>query len=195
MPWKQEQFYSKQFLQLLVAKDETAFQMLYEHTVDSFYRFLKSSYRIDEASIQDILSDTFLKIRNNLEYLQEQQNTQSYLWTILRNTSKDYFKKTKEVAFSELDHQNSDEDSIKFEDNIVDPEDVAELFNIQFQSEKIQKAIYELDNKYQEAVVLKFIEGYDNEEISWILNISEDNVRQRISRGLSKLRDILQDQK
>lgn len=192
MSWKQEQFYNKQFLQSLVAKDETAFQILYEHTVNSFYRFLKSSYHLDEATIHDILSDTFLKIRNSLEYLQEQQNPQSYLRTILRNTTKDFFKKTKEVSFSELDYQNSEEDAVRFEDNIQDTEDITELFNIQFQSENIQQAIYELDSKYQEVIVLKFIEWYDNEEISWILNISEDNVRQRLSRGLCKLRDLLQ---
>ncbi len=188
-----ESFYSEQFLQSLIKRDETAFQKLYEHTVDSFYRFLKSYYQIDEATIQDILSDTFLKIRNSIENLKTHHNVTSYLRTILRNTTKDYFKKTKEIAFSELDYAWADDDTLRFEDNLADPTDIAELFHIQFQSEQIVKALGSLDAKYKEVLFLKYIEWYDNEDIARTFDISEDNVRQRLSRGLSKLRDLLQE--
>lgn len=185
-------FANEKFVQALIKQDEVAFQQLYESTVDSFYRFLRSYYQIDENSIQDIISDTFIKIWNNLTNLNQHQNPSSYIWAVLRNTAKDYFKKTKEYAFSEFDmHSDSDDSHISFEDTLVEPSDITQLFQTKFQSEKIITALELLEDKYKEVVFLKYVEGLDNSEISSISWISEDNVRQRLSRWLAKLRDLL----
>ena len=152
-------FANEKFVQALVTRDEIAFQQLYEQTVDSFYRFLKSYYQIDESSIQDILSDTFIKIWNNLSNLKQHQNPSSYIWAILRNTAKDSFKKTKEYAFSELDiHVDQDDSHLSFEDTLEEPSDVTTLLQTKFQSESIIKALELLEDKYKEVVFLKYIE-------------------------------------
>jgi RNA polymerase sigma-70 factor (ECF subfamily) len=181
--------YTPQFLESLQSKNEATFTKLYQDTVDMFYRFIKSHYMLPEATIQDILSETYIKIRNSLSNLDDSKKISSYLRTILKNTTKDYFKKTKEIAFSQFDNEETEE---SFESTIADPDDLKDLFHKEFQSEAIICALHELDEKFKEVIFLKFVEWYENQEISVYLDISEDNVRQRISRGLAKLRILLE---
>ena len=154
-----------------------------------FYRYIKSHYMIPEPIIQDILSETYIKIRNSLTNLDDSKKISSYLRTILKNTTKDYFKKTKEVAFSQFDNDETNE---SFESTIADPDDLKDLFQKDFQSEAIMNSLHDLDEKFKEVIFLKFVEWYENQEISVYLDISEDNVRQRLSRGLAKLRILLE---
>jgi RNA polymerase sigma-70 factor (ECF subfamily) len=56
---------------------------------------------------------------------------------------------------------------------------------------KVSKAMEQLKDSYRRALTLSLIEGYDNEEIADILNISNENCRTTISRAKSRLRKIL----
>ncbi len=147
--------YTPQFLESLQSKNEATFTKLYQDTVDMFYRFIKSHYMIPEAIIQDILSETYIKIRNSLSNLDDSKKISSYLRTILKNTTKDYFKKTKEIAFSQFDNEETQE---SFESTIADPDDLKDLFHKEFQSEAIICALHELDEKFKEVIFLKFVE-------------------------------------
>jgi RNA polymerase sigma factor (sigma-70 family) len=62
----------------------------------------------------------------------------------------------------------------------------------QFQFENIQKAMKELDDGSRDILYWKFIEEKSNEEIQLLLSISNDNVRQRLSRAIKLLKQILE---
>ena len=55
----------------------------------------------------------------------------------------------------------------------------------------VKAAINELPEKYQYVVMLYLIEGYDHQEISEILDISEVASRTQLSRGKVKLQKLL----
>ena len=57
--------------------------------------------------------------------------------------------------------------------------------------EKINRAVAELPEGYRVVFSLYAIEGYDHEEISQILNISEATSKSQYSRAKAKLRDML----
>ena len=61
-----------------------------------------------------------------------------------------------------------------------------------FQFENIQKAMKELDDASKDILYWKFIEEKSNEEIQLLLSISNDNVRQRLSRAIKLLKQILE---
>lgn len=180
---------SKEFVYQLLQRNENAFTKFYEDTVDIFFRYLKSQYNLDEQSAQDILSETYVKFWNSIDGLKINQNIQSYCWTILRNCTIDYFKKNKEIQFSNLETDSEDNN---FEQNIESEENIKDLFELQFQSEQIQKAIESLDIMYKDVIFLKYIQELSNNEIAQFLGIQEDNVRQRLSRWLAKLRKLLE---
>ena len=57
--------------------------------------------------------------------------------------------------------------------------------------EDVKNAIENLPDKYQYVLMLYLIEGYDHQEISEILNISEIASRTQLSRGKIKLQELL----
>lgn len=61
--------YDKSFLKKLQQRDDAAFTVLYNDTVDIFFRYLKVTYFLDNAEIDDILSAFYVKLRENLKRL------------------------------------------------------------------------------------------------------------------------------
>ena len=56
---------------------------------------------------------------------------------------------------------------------------------------EVKEAINKLPDKYKYVVMLYLIEGYDHQEISEILKISEVASRTQLSRGKGKLQELL----
>lgn len=182
--------YSKQFLTTLQKQDAASFWEIYDTYVDIFYRYIKAHYKLEENDIQDILSDIFVKIRQALPRIEINGSLSWFLRTIAKNHIIDHLKRHKEISFWTLSSIYIDsEKSERWEDAIQDPIDILESCNISFTHEKIQLALEKLDEKYWDPIILKFIEELSYEEISQMLGISQDAVRQRISRWLKKVID------
>lgn len=180
-------WFSPEFLSSFLARNENSFAKFYEETVDGFYRYVKHTYQFQEAQIQDILSESYVKIWNNIDRMKQGQNIQSYCRSIIRNNCLDVISKNKEIHFSDLDVN----DELSFEETLEDPLSIKDLLEESFQSEQIIKALEELELKYKEVIILKYTEDFSNSEIASYLWIQEDNVRQRISRWLAKLKGLL----
>lgn len=172
------------FKQLLVQQDEEAFNKFYLETVDIFFRYLRANYFIDEEDMQDIISDFYIKCWNWFPGFDINQNFSGWIRSIFKNTLKDFWKKKWETAFSEVDPENE----IPFEDSLEDDEDFTEILNNEYTFDQIRLAILELDEASKEVISLKYIEDKSYWEISGILWISQDLVRQRCSRALKALK-------
>ena len=172
------------FKELLVQQNEEAFNKFYLDTVDIFFRYLKANYFMDEDDMQDIISDFYIKCWNWFPSFDINQNFSGWVRSIFKNTLKDFWKKKGETAFSEIDPENE----LSFEDSLEDEEDFTEILDNEYTFEQIQEAMYELDEISKEVISLKFIEEKSYWEISWILWISQDLVRQRCSRALKALK-------
>ncbi|MBU0626728.1 sigma-70 family RNA polymerase sigma factor [Patescibacteria group bacterium] len=118
------------------------------------------------------------------------QSFSGYCWTIFKNTIKDYFKKNTDLPFTELESRN--EDNSSFEENIIDEEDLTEFLETDFKFEQIQKAMKELDDLSKDIVYRKFIEEKSYDEIGLLLNISQENIRQKVSRAIKQLKQLLE---
>ena len=172
------------FKELLVQQDEEAFNKFYMETVDIFFRYLKANYFMDEDDMQDIIADFYIKCRNGFPSFDIKQNFSGWVWSIFKNTLKDFWKRKWETAFSEIDPENE----IAFEDSLEAEEDFTQILDNEYTYEQIQQAMYELDEISKEIISLKYIEDKSYGEISGILWISQDLVRQRCSRALKALK-------
>jgi DNA-directed RNA polymerase specialized sigma24 family protein len=54
-------------IERLLQYDDLAFAQFYEQTVDVFFRYLTSHYNLSEPEANDILSDVYIKIWENLD--------------------------------------------------------------------------------------------------------------------------------
>ena len=68
------------------------------------------------------------------------------------------------------------------------PEDNTPKEYSNLQAQQVVKTIQSLQDNYRIALTLFLIEGYDQEEISQIMGITEMNCRTMISRAKDKLR-------
>ena len=183
--------FEQAFLLLLIQQDAGAYNTFYLQTVDVFFRYLQSNFFLSPEDSEDIIADFYVKFRNAVTKYDINQSFSAYVRTIFRNTLKDYFKKHKELSFSQLD--GDDEDGEKFEDTLIEESEVAELLQQDFELAQIKSAMQELDALSREIIFLKYIEHKSNTEIEEQLLISQEVIRQRISRAFKKLRALLKD--
>lgn len=178
------------FVQRLKQQDHNAFNEFYLKTVDVFFRYINGNYSVTQSDAQEVISDFYLKIWDVLKKIDEEQNFSVYVWTIFKNTLKDYFKKMSDIPFTQINWDDPDMDS--FEDSLIDEEDFTQILESDFEMEQIEQAIHSLDWISQDVIHFKFIEEKNYDEIATLLWISNENVRQRLSRAIKKLKELLE---
>ena len=137
----------------------------------------------DKALAEEIMQDSFLKAFTKLDSYSGKVTFGAWLKKIVVNTSINEFKKTNKYQFDRLEEVTE----------IVDTnENDAILWN-ELKAEQILKTMQSLKSNYKIILTLFFIEGYDLEEISAILNITNENCRTTMSRAKESLRKKLND--
>lgn len=173
----------------LKAQDPNAFNEFYLETVDMFFRYINANYFLSKQDAEDIISDFYVKFREAVKSYNPEFSFTGYFWTIFRNTLKDHFKKSSDITFTDMKKDDEAED---FWDTLVDEFDISQLLENDYSYERIQQAMKELDDISKDIIYFKFIEERSNEEISAITGIANDTIRQRISRAIKFLKQLLE---
>lgn len=181
--------FDKNFILELKKQNQNMFNKFYLQTVDMFFRYLNGNFFLNKKECEDIISTFFMKLRKALPQYKESMSFEAYMRTIFKNTTKDYFKKNKEISFSQLETK---ENSNSFQDKIEDEKySINEFLELDFQIKEIKDSLRILDGISQDIIHRKFIESKSHKEIANLLNISEDNVRQKLSRAIKKIKENL----
>ena len=154
---------------------------LYNQYCDGMFvvanRFLK-----DANDAEDVVQESFIKAFTKLHQYKAEVTFGAWLKRIVINKSLDLIKSKKQMLV-ELDEVHLKVVDTTYEDKwLVD--DAVTLNDV-------KNAINCLSETYQYVVMLYLIEGYDHQEISEILNISEVASRTNLSRGKAKLQELL----
>lgn len=137
------------------------------------------AYRIlgDPFLAEDAMQESFLKAFTKLDSFSGNVTFGSWLKKIVVNTSINELKKSNKYQFESLD------ENLDVQDFTEESAHYSEL-----KAESILKTIQSLKPNYKIILTLFFIEGYDLEEITSILNISNENCRTMMSRAKDSLR-------
>lgn len=131
---------------------------------------------------EDIVQEAFIKAFSKLEQYKGEVSFGAWLKRIVINRCIDVLK-AKRQRIIELEEHHL---------NVVDTDYKSEwLVDDNVTIDRVKQAISELPEKYKYVVMLYLIEGYDHQEISEILNISEVASRTQLSRGKQKLQNVL----
>ena len=136
----------------------------------------------DDADAEDVVQEAFIKAFSKLNQYKAEVTFGAWLKRIVINKSIDFLKSKKQHLLA------LDEVHLKVVDTEVDDKWLVED---DITLNDVKKAIKELPKTYQYVVMLYLIEGYDHQEISEILNISEVASRTQLSRGKAKLQELL----
>lgn len=135
--------------------------------------------KIDDA--EDIMQESFLTAFQKLPTYKGEVSFGTWLKRIVINRSLDYLRKRR-VEFEEV----TSEIPVFEEENDNEPE---------FSVEEIKLAISQLSDGYRTILSLILLEGYDHEEVSEILGISNVTSRTQFSRAKQHLRVLLIEKK
>jgi len=161
--------------------NRTAQLKLYNQYCDGMFtvamRFVK-----DSMEAEDIVQEAFIKAFAKLNQYKAEVTFGAWLKRIVVNKSIDCLK-SKKQHLEELDEVHLKVVDVSYENEwLVD--DTMSL-------DEVKDAINKLPDKYRYVVMLYLVEGYDHQEISEILNITEIASRTQLSRGKSKLKELL----
>jgi RNA polymerase sigma factor (sigma-70 family) len=128
---------------------------------------------------EDVMQEAFLSAFNKMSTYKGEVSFGAWLKKIVVNRSLDYLKKRK-VQFEEVNERTT---------QIGDYQMGTKEVNV----EMIKNAIQDLPDGYRVVLSLYLIEGYDHDEISQILEISNSSSRTQLLRAKNKLKMILKD--
>jgi len=141
-----------------------------EDNKDKLYK-ISWSYLYNHADIEDVFQDTLIKVYQNIHTLKNPNYFETWYISILINECRKRLRnKKKEVLREDIEQDEFSIDSYSF-----------------FQE------LNSIDDIYKEVIVLKYISGYTQEEISNILGIPIGTVKSRIYRGLKELRKAVKE--
>ena len=156
--------------------EESKIERLYKNYRQTMYyvafQILKDSYEAEDA-----VHNAFLRVIANMEKIDERNchKTKGFLVAIVEHTAIDIYRKRKRAS------------AIPFDELSLYTPDTSESPG----TNDVLEAINRLPILYATILRLKYSHGYQDAEISKLLNISEDNVRQRVSRGKKRLQQLL----
>ncbi len=134
----------------------------------------------DSDDAEDVMQEAFLKAFEKLDTYRGAVSFGAWLKRIVVNKALDFLRVKKE--------QLSLEDAGEVGEMVDEPVDTGE---VEYRAEAIKKAIYHLPEGYRIVLSLILLEGYDHEEVSAILNISNATSRTQYHRAKKRLIELL----
>jgi RNA polymerase sigma factor (sigma-70 family) len=128
---------------------------------------------------EDIMQESFLKAFTKIDSFKGEVSFGSWLKKIVVNHSLDNYKKISKAAMDPLDDVLYKVEDIRIDDTIP--------VLRQLQLQQVMAAIQSLKENYRIILTLLYLEGYDHEEISEIMQITPGNCRTIISRAKESL--------
>ncbi|HLR32755.1 MAG TPA: sigma-70 family RNA polymerase sigma factor [Fodinibius sp.] len=168
----------------LTGGDRGAYEFLFRKYYDDLYRYaVKFSGRSGMA--EDHIQKLFLKIWRRRDKLQEVEAVKTYLWTALRRSMIDTFRREKAERKYVEKYKNNSRMQYSAEELVIRNE-----VNT-IQSKELKEAIARLTSREREVLYLKFYEGMCYEEIEQIMSVSYQTSRNYVYRALQSLKSIL----
>lgn len=167
--------------------DKKAFEEIYNEFFGVHYH-LCLQYINNEKAAEEIVQDTFLKLWEIRNTLNDQINIRSFLYTITKNNCLNYLRNQK-ISMKHIEN-------MKYMEMQFNYEALEKLGNyIQFEElrSKIEEAIAQLPAELVETFQLSRFEELSYKEIAEKQNISIKTVEARISKALRILRVELKD--
>lgn len=163
-------------------EDRDKFTYLYQTYLRTVYWTIKRIIpNIDEAALEDLSQDTFLKVAENLDKidLNDSIRTRNYIITIARNFSKNYLRSHEKDAELHLE---------SLENQLPDTVNVLELMVKKEFYACLREEIKNLKESYQTVLELKYGAQMSNDEIACFLNIKKKTVEMQLYRAKMELK-------
>ena len=170
----------------LALRDQRYFLYLMKRYEIQLMRYIQRISNSSHEDAEDILQEVFVSVFENLNDFDTKLKFSSWVYRITHNQVISSYRKAK-VRPQHYSIELSDEIANKLAANL----DIEREVNTKLLRENIDKVLTKLDLKYREALVLRYLDEKDYNEISDILKKPIGTVASLVNRGKQKFREIL----
>jgi RNA polymerase sigma factor (sigma-70 family) len=164
----------EELMTLYQAGEYAAFECLYERHSGRVFQYLKGKVAVEAA--RDLLQETFLKVHRSRGQYSAQYPFLPWLFTIARNTLLDFFKTSES----------------KIKKSEIRPDSLAGIQSGDNSEYDLSAILGGLPVLQRRAIELRYLNDWSFEKIADEMKTTPENSRQIISRGIKKIRSLLQ---
>lgn len=161
--------------------EQDAFRQLFDKYWNDLYRI---AYRRlpSEEDVKDILQEVFISLWNNLPHISVEDNLGGYLYTSLRNRIFNYFEKNQVRLRTLINQPFHSVQSEEYTYNLLYTKELRLV---------IKAVVSEMPSKMREIYLLSKEEQLTNGEISELLMLAPQTVKNQIHQALGRIRNQL----
>lgn len=178
---------SDEELAILTRDDPSFFAPLMERYEAKMLLYIKRISAVTTEEAEDILQEGFLKAYQNVNNFDEKLSFSSWLYRIVHNETISYWRKKKIRPQGNSIYVDDD-----FLERIADARDMVEDMDRKRLKGLVQQIFDEMDERYREILILKYIEDKSYEEISDILKKPAGTVATHINRAKKQFKELYQ---
>lgn len=154
------------------AGDADAFEELVARYQAPLFHYLRGMVNHDEQA-RDLLQETFLRAYQSLHHLEDPNLLRSWLYRIAHNQACSLLRRRRLVRWLPL---------------LPDQHTSERLDHRAVEQAQVEAALAQLSVEHRAPLLLHVVGGFSYAEIAQLLNITENAVRMRISRGRAAFR-------
>jgi RNA polymerase sigma-70 factor (ECF subfamily) len=159
-------------------KKTKVFLSAYDKFADQIFRYCYFRIR-DREIARDIVQDVFVKTWAYQKEDREIDNMKAFLFRTAHNCIVDNLRKKKEVSLDNLMEKGFDKET-----------DAHKKIFSTVEFGHITSRMNKMDDKYKEAVLMRYVDGLKPKEISAIIGETENVISVRIHRGIEQLKKL-----
>jgi RNA polymerase sigma-70 factor, ECF subfamily len=147
---------------------------------DKIYNYFWYRLDFNQAIAEDMTQEVFLKAFDKFDTFDRDKPFQSWIYMIAKNHLKNYYRvQGREVGYKDYESRLTT--------------DTVTMIDIKMEWEQVLEKIKALPNKYSEVLLLRYVDGLSNDEISELLCVEKGAIRTRISRALKIIKETSED--
>ncbi len=164
--------------------DEIAFTTLYQRYVRVLYSYGKK-LMVSDGTVEDLVQDLFIELWQTRARLADVESPKFYLFRSLRRK---IYKNVNHIALSGQNWEFADERVLP----VALPKEfeIIEAENFQKQKDDLETWLKSLPPRQYEVLTLRYYQDFSYAEISELLSINEQSVRNLAQRAVLKLRQL-----
>lgn len=159
---------------------EQEFSATYEKYADAIYRHCY--FRVYSKDLaEDLTQETFIKTWKYIVEGKEIKNIKSFLYRVAINLIIDNSRKKTALVLDDIKEKEASIRLYSMESDMID----------NLEAKEVIKMLDDLDDKYRQVIVMRYINQLSPPEIAEILEISTNAVSVKINYAIKKLKKII----
>ena len=167
-------------------RDPKAYALIVRRYEAPLKRYVGRLLGTSSPSIEDVLQEAFIKAYVNLNDYDQRRRFSPWLFRIAHNEAHNLLRKQRTEP-----RVISGEEGLSLLERMAEGTDARTNPDIARDEEHVRGALKDLDERYRDVMILRFLEEKNYEDISDILELPMGTVATLISRGKQQLRRAL----